>query len=112
MVYNSIEATKILNSSNIFPSVINIHTLKPIDKKEICQFIQDSRIIITVEEHSIIGGLASVISEIKSSTSISSKQVSIALPNNYNVSGEYNYLKEINSLTPEKIAERIISECK
>ena len=112
MVYNSIEATKILNSSNIFPSVINIHTLKPIDKKAICQFIKDSRIIITVEEHSIIGGLASVISEIKSSTSISSKQVSIALPNNYNVSGEYNYLKEINSLTPEKIAERIKSECK
>ena len=74
--------------------------------------IENLKLIVTVEEHSIIGGLGSVISEIKSSKNINTRQISIALPSNYDVSGEYDYLKNINSLTPEKIAERIESEFK
>ena len=110
MVHNSIEATKILKDSKIFPSVINIHTLNSSDNNAISKIIERLKLIITVEEHSIVGGLGSVISEIKSLKNIHCKHISIALPCNYDVSGEYDYLKNINSLTPEKIAERVKRE--
>jgi len=110
MVYSSIEAAKILKKQNIFPTIINVHTLNHIDKNEIKKITKDAKLVFTIEEHSIVGGLSSFYSEIRSSEDITSRHISIALPSNYNISGEYEYLKEFNFLTPEKIANRIINE--
>tara|TARA_B100000959_G_C14933443_1_gene604674 strand:- start:882 stop:1745 length:864 start_codon:yes stop_codon:yes gene_type:complete len=110
MVYNSIEAANILKNYNIFPAIVNVHTLNHIDKDEIKKITNNAKIVFTLEEHSIIGGLSSFYSELRSSEDITSRHISIALPNNYNISGEYEYLKALNLLTPEKIANRIKNE--
>ena len=57
MVYNSIKASEILKKHNLEASVINIHTIKPIDKETINKYSIKKKLIVTVEEHSIIGGL-------------------------------------------------------
>jgi len=63
MVYESLEAAKILSDSGISARVVNIHTIKPIDTELVCRCAKDTGVIVTVEEHSIIGGLGSAVAE-------------------------------------------------
>ena len=63
MVYEAIEAAKTLAEQGIEATVINIHTIKPLDKELICKCAKETGIIVTAEEHSIIGGLGSAVAE-------------------------------------------------
>ena len=56
MVYNSLEASKILETKGISAKIINVHTLKPL-KDYFEKIIVKSKQIFTVEEHSVIGDL-------------------------------------------------------
>ena len=58
------EAAKILESKNISTRVINMHTIKPVDKQAIEEACK-TKMLVSVEEHNIIGGLGSAISEYK-----------------------------------------------
>lgn len=64
MVYESLIAENMLFKIGINARVINIHTIKPIDKEIIISAARETSCIVTVEEHSIIGGLGSAISEV------------------------------------------------
>ena len=66
MVEVAIWAAKIIERGNPMLSVrvINIHTLKPIDKEAILAVAREARAILTVEEHNIIGGLGSAVAEV------------------------------------------------
>jgi len=112
MVYNSIEASKILKKNKIKASVINVHTIKPLDKKSINKYSINKKLIITVEEHSIIGGLSSAIAEANSSTRKLAPQFSISLPDNYFNGGDYKDLISKHNLSPKKIAKNIIKKLK
>ena len=57
------EAAKLLEADGISARVINIHTIKPIDKEIILKAAKETGLIITAEEHSIIGGLGSAVAE-------------------------------------------------
>ena len=109
-VYNSIKASEILKAKKIYPTIINVHTLKPINNKIVEEYINKSKLIFTIEEHNIIGGLGSAISEINSNLDAGKKHISIAVPNNYGSGGNYNFLIKKNKLDPESIAERILYE--
>lgn len=63
MVYEALEASKTLADEGISARVVNIHTIKPLDTELICRCANDTGIIVTVEEHSIIGGLGSAVAE-------------------------------------------------
>lgn len=66
MVSEAIEAAKVLNADGISARVINIHTIKPIDKDIIIKAAEETGRIVTVEEHSIIGGLGSAVCDVVS----------------------------------------------
>ena len=66
MVNESLMACDMLKKDGINARVVNIHTIKPIDKDLICKCAEDTGLIITDEEHSIIGGLGSAVSEVVS----------------------------------------------
>lgn len=68
MVNEAIEAGKILAEQGINARVINIHTIKPIDRDIIIRAAKETGKIITVEEHSVIGGLGSAVSEVVTET--------------------------------------------
>ena len=108
MVYNSLKAAEILKKNNLEASVINIHTIKPIDKKTINKYSEKRRLIVTVEEHSIIGGLSSAVSESNAALQNATKQLSISLPDKYFGGGEYSDLLKKHNLDPEGIAKLII----
>ena len=67
MVGKALEAAKELEKENIQARVINIHTIKPIDKDLIIETAKKCGKIITAEEHSIIGGLGSAVAEVLAS---------------------------------------------
>ncbi len=89
--------------------VLNLHTIKPINKKLINK-IKKFKTIVTVEEHSLIGGLYSIISEQCATHKISKNLISISLPDKFGPTGTYNYLMDFHGLTGEKIAKKIKNE--
>ena len=91
-----------LQDFGVNPSLYNIHTLR--NKCEyILNLIKKYKIIITVEEHSIIGGLASIVSELIAQNNCRAKLFPIALPNSFGPTGEYRYLLDHHGLTGDKI---------
>ena len=92
MVFNSLEAANLLEKKNISSSVVNMHTIKPIDKdaiKESCK----SKLIVSIEEHNVVGGLGSAISEHKARITNSPKQLFLGVNDIYSKGGEYSHLK-------------------
>ena len=61
MVNEAIEAGKVLAEEGIDARIINIHTIKPLDEELICKAAAETGRILTVEEHSVIGGLGSAV---------------------------------------------------
>lgn len=63
-VYEALKTAEMLEEKNIQARVINIHTIKPIDKGIIIRAARETSEIFTVEEHSVIGGLGSAVEEV------------------------------------------------
>lgn len=66
ILHNTIAAAKILKEKGIEATVLNIHTVKPIDEEIIVSAAQRTGAVVTVEEHSIYGGLGSAVAEVLS----------------------------------------------
>ncbi len=107
VVSQTLIASKILLKKNINCGVINLNTLKPIDKN-IKSLLKSYRYVVTVEEHSIIGGLSSIISDIVSKNNINTKILNIALPDKFDKTGGYNFLINYHGLSGNKISQQIL----
>ena len=112
MVHKSMEAAKILEGKGMSAKVINMHTIKPIDEKLIDELSKDSKLLVTVEEHSVIGGLGSAVADFKSTLNNAPPQLFIGLPNEYKKSGEYSDILDNYGLTAEKISQTIENKYK
>ncbi|MBQ4094874.1 MAG: transketolase family protein [Oscillospiraceae bacterium] len=86
MVNEALVAADALKAEGINARVINIHTIKPIDKDIITKAAKETGIIVTVEEHSIIGGLGSAVSEVVTEAA-PCKVVKIGVNDEYGHSG-------------------------
>ncbi len=64
VVNEALKAVKELEAEGINARLINIHTIKPIDRDIIIKAAQETGRIITVEEHNVVGGLADAVSEV------------------------------------------------
>ncbi len=63
MVNEAVEAAKLLEVEGISVRVVNIHTIKPLDKQLVAECAVKTGLIVTAEEHSVIGGLGSAVAE-------------------------------------------------
>lgn len=104
MVYESLEAAKILEAEGISAAVINMHTLKPIDTTAIDSALGSSKAIVTVEEHSIIGGLGAAVAEYTAKLSKRPPQLSLGLPDAFIDAAEYRFMLTREGLVAPKIA--------
>ncbi len=108
MVYQAREAAKILLEKGISASVVNMHTVKPLDSETLQKVTQGKKLIVTVEEHNIIGGLGSAVAELISTYKQSPRQLFIGVPDTFCKPGTYEYLLDYFGLTAEKIADKIM----
>ena len=63
-VLQAAEAAKVLAAEGLSVRVLNLHTIKPIDTEAILKAVMDTRRIITIEEHNVIGGLGSAVADV------------------------------------------------
>ncbi len=108
MVHESLEAAKALEAQGVSAGVLNMHTLKPLDTQALDEVFATSRALVTVEEHSVIGGLGGAVAEYKSAQRQSPPQLIIGLPDAFDDAGDYRFLLEKHGLVGSKIAEKAL----
>ena len=106
MVYKALEAAKMLKRENVDACVLNIHTLKPVDKNIIIKIAKETGAIVTVEEHSIYGGLGGVVAEILAETYPVPMRI-IGVNDEFGESGEYPELLKKHGLTSNYIFKSV-----
>lgn len=110
-VYNSLKAAKSLEELGYSVKVVNMHTIKPLDTQAIDECL-DAKLLVTVEEHTIIGGLGSAVAEHLALNERRPKHLIIGTNDKYIKPGEYNYLVEQFGLDSKSIKEKIINVLK
>ena len=100
-----------LEGSGLSTRVINIHTIKPIDKEIILGAASQTKAILTVEEHSTIGGLGSAVAEVMLEGSQSNIQFTrLGLDNKFPQGyGSYQEMKDMNGLSCEDIMREVLA---
>lgn len=106
MVYIAIKASEKLAELGISAEVIDMHTIRPIDKEAI-ERACTKKLIITLEEHSVTGGLGSAVAEILAGKASRPAQLILGTEGPYPHAADYPSLLENSGLTPDKIATRI-----
>ncbi len=102
MVEKALEACELLKKDNISARVLNVGTIKPLDGETILKAAQETQFIVTAEEHSVIGGLGSAISEFLSETHPTLVK-KVGIYDKFGQSGKGEELLEKYNLTAEKI---------
>ena len=105
MVHLALEAAELLKAEGIDAGVINIHTIKPIDKDLLVDAAKKTGAIVTAEEHSVIGGLGAAVSEVLSET-YPVPVTKVGVEDKFGASGQVPELLEIYGLTAKNIAEK------
>lgn len=106
MVSRALEAAKELKASGIDTAVVNMHTIKPLDKETVLKFNSKCKVIVSAEEHSIIGGLGSAIAEVIAGTR-GSKFAMVGVEDKFGHSGSPDKLFEEYGLTKENIIKKV-----
>ncbi len=104
MVSVALEARDLLAAEGISARVVNIHTIKPIDREIIAKAAEETGAVVTAEEHNIIGGLGSAVTEVICETT-PVPVVRVGMNDTYGHSGTVPTLLEQYGLTPANVAE-------
>lgn len=105
-VAEALKAKKELEKENINIRVIDVHTIKPIDKKMIIKCAKETKKIITVEDHSIIGGLGSAICEVLTEE-YPAKVIRMGMQDQFGKSGKAEQLQKYFKLDSNAIIETV-----
>ena len=106
MVAMALEAAETLAAKGISARVVNIHTIKPIDKDIILKAARETGAIVTAEEHSVIGGLGSAVAEVVGE-SCPVPVVRLGIDDKFGRSGKVPPLLEMYGLTPDNIVAKV-----
>ena len=113
MVYQAKQTAELLEREGFSITLINMHTLKPLDKPLIELCAKSHKAIFTVEEHSIIGGLGSAVSEVLSESSYRGLFGRIGIPEKLKkIIGHARFLRKRYGLTEDGIFKTIMQKMK
>lgn len=105
MVQESVAALPLLLEAGIDAELINIHTIKPIDRETVIASARKTRCVVTAENHSLTGGLYSAVSEVLSAE-CPTWMGGVGIDNAFGEVGHLPYLKQRYHMTKEDIAEK------
>ncbi|MEH7111556.1 transketolase family protein [Neobacillus niacini] len=103
MVAESLKAADLLYEQGIEATVIDMFSIKPIDKDLIVKYASKTGAVVTAENHNVIGGLGSAVAEVLSEH-CPTKMRRIGVKEQFGQVGKLEYLKEFYELTPKDIA--------
>jgi len=105
-VSESLEAAKLLEADGISAEVIDIHTIKPIDRELVVASAKKTGKVVTVEEHSVIGGLGGAVAEVLAEEA-PTKMLRIGMMDQFGESGPAKALIEKYGLDAKSIYEKV-----
>lgn len=107
MVFQSLKAIDILESQGLSVKLVDVHTIKPFDNLSVDNSV-NCELFISVEEHSVIGGLGASISNYISENVGFPPLLKLGVQDTFSNPGDYEYLLTQHRLVPELIAEDVI----
>jgi len=107
-VHPAVEAGQDLAARGISAQVANVHTLKPLDVEFVTNVLKSSQVVATVEDHSVVGGLGSAISEIAAELGHVAPVVRFGADGGYPHAADYGHLMQASGLSGDSIAQRLI----
>lgn len=111
MVSEAMDAAKSLADDGVDAEVIDIHTIKPLDEKAIIESAKKTGLVVTAEEHSVIGGLGGAVAELLS-RELPTKMAMVGQQDTFGESGKPDELKEKYGMTAKHIVEAVKKICK
>jgi transketolase len=106
MVQEALKAAKLLEKDGIYPRVIDMHTIKPIDGEIILKAARETGAIVTAEEHNIIGGLGAAVCEVVSGE-YPVPVIRVGVNDEFGRSGPPEELLTLYGLSPENLAQKV-----
>lgn len=106
MVAEAVKAQKLLKEEGIDIRVVDVHTIKPIDKETIITCAKETKKLISIEDHNVIGGLGSAIAEVLTEK-YPTKLIRMGVPDTFGKSGTADKLMQYFHLTAEDIVKKI-----
>ena len=106
VVSEAIKAKELLEKEGIYIRVVDMHTIKPIDKEMIVKSAKETKKLISIEDHSVIGGLGSAISEVLTEE-YPCKLIRMGIKDTFGKSGNAVELLKYFGLTSEEIIKTV-----
>lgn len=106
MVHKALEAKELLKEKGIDARVVNIHTIKPIDKDLIIKCAEETGAIVTAEEHNIYGGFGGAVSEVLTENKPVPQEF-VAVNDSFTESGDYEELLDKYGLQARHIVDKV-----
>ena len=110
LLKEALRAREILESKHTSIRLVNMRTLKPIDEETIVHAARETRLVVTLEDHFVTGGLYSIVGEVFLKHHVSAKVVPIALENKWFKPGLLSDVLRVEGFTGEQIASRILNQ--
>ena len=108
LVAEALKAAEELNEEGIDPTVVDMHTIKPLDYELIENLAKNHSVIFTLEEHSVVGGLGGAIAEKLAELGVGTKLIRVGFRDSYYVLGDYAYILKQNKLDAEGLKEIVL----
>jgi len=108
MVSHAIQAADLLAEEGIDVCVIDMYSIKPIDKEAI-RAARSSKLLVSIEEHNVLGGLGSAVAEVMTEETGMPRLLRLGINDEFNLAASYEHLLGQNSLMPQQIAADIQS---
>lgn len=105
----TLDAVRILAERGVRAKLIHLPTLKPLDADALCALVGDAREVVTVEEHSRIGGLGGLVAEVLSERG-TARLVRIGLEDRWSESAPNDFLLDKYGLSPERVADAVLAQ--
>lgn len=109
MLPEALEAGRLLGEQGVSARVVSFHTVKPLDEACLAEAFQRFQRVVTIEEHSVIGGLGAAVAEWAVDTGADARKLMrVGTPDKFfKKSGEQEFARECLGLTGHQIAERV-----
>jgi transketolase len=101
-----VKAAELLEADGISAGVLHLPSIKPINKEEVVSASEKAKLVITVEEHTIYGGLGGLVAEILSEAS-PRKVVRFGIDDRWGESAPNDYLLDLFQMSPPRLSERV-----
>ena len=102
----ALEAAKQLESQGIYTTVLDMHTVKPLDTEAVMECIDRCGVIVTVEDHNVINGMGSAVASVAGQAGRGRVRI-IGVQDHFGMSAPYERLLALNGITAENICKNV-----